>query len=50
MPAQIASISLKDTTEISQWWPCLGSLEIGMIEKKKSNFYKNVSVKNVYAV
>lgn len=33
MPAQIAWVSLKDTTESSQWWPCLGSFEIGMIEK-----------------
>lgn len=33
MPAQRAWVSLKDTTEISQQWPCLGSFEIGMIEK-----------------
>lgn len=33
MPAQKVWVSLKDTTEISQWWPCLGSFEIGMIEK-----------------
>lgn len=44
MPAQRAWVSLKDTTEISQWWPCLGGFEIGMIEKVLT-FKDDASVK-----
>lgn len=44
MPAQRAWVSLKDTTEISQWWPCLSGFEIGMIEKVLT-FKDDASVK-----
>lgn len=44
MPAQRTWVSLKDTTEISHWWPCLGGFEIGMIEKVLT-FKDDASVK-----